>query len=555
MPLAPGPLGIGFPVELSPPPTRDYWEEQIAFLSRVAANATVAPDSFGAWASAGAVNAFPANYDPTFSFTTKWGSTILLPFGNPGGTVTYAFDAGYDAVAQDQARSALALWSAEVNISFTQAMDPNAADFTFESEPDGTFALFPKLMRSTIGSSVVKPPGADVHVNIDSKALNPKGDTAPLDGQFDTQGGDAYFALVHELGHLLNLGHTGPYNASPDHPSEVIAATFQLGVYDTMLWSIMSYVSPAFMGAKFFNSYPVTGTNWGQVFDPNREDDFNALPTTPMMLDILAAQRIYGRPTDSPLVDGNDVFGFNVHLGDDKVAKSIERYFDFTVNKHPVITIWDGGVNNTLDLSGWSTPSTINLNPGTFSSANGQVNNIGIARDTVIETAKGGQGSDTIIGNDYANFLFGNAGDDTLNGGPGDDTLTGGLGADRFVLAKISDGVDTFLDFSRIQHDQIALDHGGFDLGGTGTLAAVGVSLINGATAEASTPTILYNAGDVSWDPDGTGSDAPALLAHVLTAEAPTVAANPAAPGPTMVSSTSAAQVFPQLFPDDFVIV
>ena len=55
-----------------------------------------------------------------------------------------------------------------------------------------------------------------------------------------------------------------------------------------------------------------------------------------------------------------------------------------------MISIWDGGTNNTLDLSGWSTPATINLNPGTFSSANGQVNSIGIAFGTIIETAIGG---------------------------------------------------------------------------------------------------------------------------------------------------------------------
>jgi Ca2+-binding RTX toxin-like protein len=87
------------------------------------------------------------------------------------------------------------------------------------------------------------------------------------------------------------------------------------------------------------------------------------------------------------------------------------------------------------------------------------------------------------------------------------------LGADRFVLAAISDGVDSFLDFSRIQHDQIALDHTGFDLGGTGTLAAVGVSLVNGATAQTSEPTLLYNGSDLSWDSDGTGASVPALLA------------------------------------------
>jgi Ca2+-binding RTX toxin-like protein len=282
-----------------------------------------------------------------------------------------------------------------------------------------------------------------------------------------------------------------------------------------------------------------------------------------MMLDILAGQRIYGRPISGPLVDGNDVFGFNSNIDENSDPDhSIGRYFDFTVNTHPVITIWDGGVNNTLDLSGWSTPSTINLNPGAFSSANGQTNNIGIALGTVIETAKGGEGSDTIIGNVYANFLFGNEGDDalfgndggdSLNGGPGSDGITGGLGADLFVLAAISDGVDSFLDFSRIQQDRIALDHAGFDLGGTGTLAAVGVSLVNGATAQTSEPTLLYSGGDLSWDPDGTGASAPALLAHVLGADAQTVAANPDAPGPMMVSS--ATHALNQLTLDDFVIV
>src|SRR5262245_32568736 len=300
------------------------------------------------------------------------------------------------------------------------------------------------------------------------------------------------------------------------------------------LWALMSYIRPDIKDAKYFADYPVTGTDWN-----------GGLPTTPMMLDILAAQRIYGRPTSGPLVGGNHTFGFNSNLD-----PSIKDFFDFNVNQKPVVTIWDGGFNNTLDLSGWSTPSTINLNPGKFSSANGQINNIGIAPDTIIETAKGGEGGDTIIGNAYPNFLFGNGGNDNLNGGPGNDTLIGGLGADGFVLAKISDGVDTFLDFSRIQHDQIAFDHGGFDLGGTGTLAAVGVRIINGATAETSTPTMLYNACDVSWDSDGTGVSPPTLLAHVLTADPTAVA-----PGPIMVNTANTAHVLPQLSPDDFVIV
>ena len=120
---------------------------------------------------------------------------------------------------------------------------------------------------------------------------------------------------------------------------------------------------------------------------------------------------------------------------------SIARYFDFNVNKFPVITIWDGGLNNTLDLSGWSTPSTINLNPGTFSSANGAVNNIGIAPGTVIETAIGGGGNDTIIGNSSNNTLNGGGGADTLFGGIGADTLIGGAGTDTANYASSSAGV------------------------------------------------------------------------------------------------------------------
>src|SRR5262249_11212611 len=97
---------------------------------------------------------------------------------------------------------------------------------------------------------------------------------------------------------------------------------------------------------------------------------------------ILAAQQLYGAATSGPLAGGGQVFGFNSNIGG-----LISNYFDFTVNTHPVITIWDGGSNNTLDLSGWSTPATINLNPGTFSSANGEGNNIGIAAGTIIQTA------------------------------------------------------------------------------------------------------------------------------------------------------------------------
>src|SRR5262245_35489873 len=116
-----------------------------------------------------------------------------------------------------------------------------------------------------------------------------------------------------------------------------------------------------------------------------------------MIVDILAAQRLYGAATSSPLASGGVVFGFNSNL-----TGSLGLFFDFTRNTHPVVTLWAGGSNNTLDVSGWSTPATINLNPGTFSSANGEINNIAIAADTVIENALGGSGGRCSIAPSYA---------------------------------------------------------------------------------------------------------------------------------------------------------
>jgi hypothetical protein len=232
------------------------------------------------------------------------------------------------------------------------------------------------------------------------------------------------------------------------------AALRQFGPYDITLWAMMSYVTPSETNATFYADYPVTGTNWGSGIHP----------ITPMMLDILAAQRLYGPATSGPLAEGNATFGFNT-----TITGPIKPYFDFTQNTQPVVTIWDFGVNNKLDLSGWSTPSIINLEPGSFSSGNGFTNNIGIAFNTVIETAIGGGGNDTINGNAYDNILV---------GGPGNDLITGGPGADRFVLGAPSQGVDTYFDFAYYQGDRIALDHVGFGLSGTGGLAAAGVNFV-----------------------------------------------------------------------------
>ena len=204
----------------------------------------------------------------------------------------------------------------------------------------------------------------------------------------------------------------------------------------------MSYIRPETTGTKFFNSYPVKGTSWGQT-EEIRGDDvflFNNEPLTPMMLDILAVQRLYGVATSGPLTGGGHTFGFNSNI-----AGYIGRFYDFNINinKNPIVTLWENGRNNTLDLSGFSQDAIVNLTPGTFSSVGGRVNNLAIAFNTIIEKAIGGSGNDTIRASNVGSTLEGRGGSDLLFGGTGDDTIRGGAQPDTI---DPGDGLNTLRD-------------------------------------------------------------------------------------------------------------
>ena len=134
-----------------------------------------------------------------------------------------------------------------------------------------------------------------------------------------------------------------------------------------------------------------------------------------------------------------------------------------------------------------------------------------------IENVIGGAGNDMIFGDALNNALIGGAGNDTLVGGVGNDLLTGGAGADQFMLSAPSEGVDTFLDFSWAAGDRVVLDHTGFGLTGTGSLAAAGVDLVHGLTPQTSGPTILESFGNLYWDSDGTGANPAVQLARLIS--------------------------------------
>ena len=186
------------------------------------------------------------------------------------------------------------------------------------------------------------------------------------------------------------------------------------------------------------------------------------------------------------------------------------------------MTIWDGGGNDTLDFSNYTTNLLVDLQPGHWIKTD-TVNNFQTAhldffeKDThlaagnialamlptfsnglavppdqqlqaLIENAIGGSGDDVFIGNQVNNVFTGNA------------------GADQFVF-KFSpgeDNIDTLTDFiSGV--DIIELDDSAFtNLGSTGVLTED--AFFVGVSAHDFTDRIVYDqqAGALYYDVDGS---------------------------------------------------
>ena len=342
-----------------------------------------------------------------------------------------AFNAGQIEVA----RRAIGTWNDLIDIDFKETKSGDA-DLTYANTYTGGAQAYAYL---PFGS------GSDQYYydNFDFSQAGRLGGDVWIDGFVASNFSpltNSYYAtttMIHETGHALGLSHPGDYNATDDNDGDGVPdpITYDGDAFfaqDSLQYSIMSYFDGYETGAQFI--------------------DFQLLnfayPSTPMIHDIAAIQAIYG--ADYTTRAGDTVYGFN--------STEVGTAYDFTANTRPVLSIWDGAGNDTLDLSGFKTPSLINLNAGGFSSAGGadrfytleEINaaraalgfaartqatydyyqdliaqlgvtsplfkdNISIAYGVTIENAIGGNGDDKIIANDVANVINGKGGHDTVS--------------------------------------------------------------------------------------------------------------------------------------------
>ncbi|WP_192562365.1 M10 family metallopeptidase C-terminal domain-containing protein [Pseudomonas gozinkensis] len=300
----------------------------------------------------------------TYSFVTVGQSYFARDY-TPDNEFLNSFN--LTTAQQSAITSALNNWSSVANIKFTLVSDNinSAGDLRF----GGYSGMDPKTAAWAYFPDE-KPSAGDVWIGPVTNDPN------PVKGTYD------YMTFVHEIGHALGLKH--PFEASTSN-SNVISP-----LLDDSHFTVMSY-----------------------------NNAYSYQPTTPMLLDILVIQKLYGA---------------------NMLWQTGDNVYKWGANQSVFETIWDAGGNDTIDASNQLAPVSLNLNEGAFSQigkaftdgTNLLNDGLAIAYGAKIENAIGSAFDDVLTGNDLNN---------TLDGGLGADTMMGGAGIDTYYVDNVNDVV------------------------------------------------------------------------------------------------------------------
>jgi Ca2+-binding RTX toxin-like protein len=307
----------------------------------------------------------------TYSFNiTGYGGSWTQPLID-GANAAYAAIEAVCNIDFQQISSGTYVWQSDADIAMgvtgsrqdEQWDTIGYANFPDPSENDLARADYSQLFGQTFTATTYAKPEGDILI-----------DNYDVAYSYMATDGYGLTIFLHEILHALGLKH-------PHDDGGTGFPTFsQLGISGLNLdqYTVMSY--------EFAFPYYDIGN-----------------PSTPMVLDILALQYIYGA-------------NMTYHTGDDV----------YTFEDGKCYTIWDAGGNDTISAVSYGSGIALRLEAGTTNIDKDNFSTVGIAFGVTIENARGSQYYDDLMGNAADNRLYGNGDSDLLRGGDGDDWLYGG---------------------------------------------------------------------------------------------------------------------------------
>ncbi len=419
---------------------------------------------------------------PTFASTNPevdallWDShwshnNLTFAFPPSAASYTYASQNFSPLLAQQMTavNEVLAQYAAVCGLTFAAPAPGQQANLRFsrasatDGDGDGTFETVSTAYGIPPSSQYGQARWGDMWFN--ANAPGGSNDmTNPVKGSY------GYHTIIHELGHVMGFDHPHGDASIGNHFGNLAAQ------WDSMEFTVMTYRS--YVNAPSAGGYSNAGGGYAQSL---------------MVLDIIALQYLYGANYSTN--SGATVYRWTPGSGGMTVNGAAENAATAPSGNTVFRTIWDGGGEDTYDLSGYATNVSIDLRPAStvdpaagwvifdtgvnhaqradlgdgnfarFNVANSRLYNNDVR--SLIENATGGSGNDTLTGNQAANTLTGNAGDDTLTGndgpdrfegGAGKDALFGGNGIDQAQYTFAGAGVTADLEFAATNTGEAAGD-------------------------------------------------------------------------------------------------
>ncbi len=350
--------------------------------------------------------------DLTFSFPTS-GSSYNGSGYDTNGVSLYHIDLGLQQ--QLAARASFAQLSAVSGLTFTEITDTDTVHANIRISQSGdqdvasAYGNFPSDTRGLSG---------DIWFG---RTSQPYYDLA-------FKGTWGYATMMHEIGHTMGLKH-GHQDYTNVDLSFYFGGVPRFGTQsltldrDGQAWSLMTY-TPA----------PGTAGFAGEKINQ---------PQTYMQYDLAAIQYMYGANFNTNATDS--VYSFSLTTGEMFIngvgqgAPSGNKIF---------LTVWDGGGNDTIDVSNYANGVTVDLRPGEFSTFDQAQLANNVAYQNLVSLAPGNIAMSLLYNNDSRSLIEnakGGVGNDIFIGNSANNVLDGGVGSDTVIFTNIT-GVNVALN-------------------------------------------------------------------------------------------------------------